>query len=204
MNAQAPIHKIRDAGLTLVPDGDRLLVSPEEQLTPERLSLLREHKLERLAALRNPGSLLDADGGHDLAAANCPLSARLAIAAERVCREVHGDSDGQVQAMLDDLASHPPKDWDALTQHFEAQLSPPPEPGRKRITVQAAGSQSNMAILTNNVAAFKARASVRFTLKDNDGGGSLLGEPGKTEDELREILREKYSDRLESINGTAP
>ena len=139
MNAQALIHKIRDAGFILVADGDRLLVSPVEQLTPERLSLLREHKVELLAALRNPGSLLDADGGHDLAAANCPLPARLASAAERVCREIHGVSDGQVQGMLDDLASHPPKDWDALTQHFEAQLSPPPEPGRERITVQTAG-----------------------------------------------------------------
>jgi hypothetical protein len=47
----------------------------------------------------------------------------------------------------------------------------------------------------------KLRAVIRFTLKDNGGGGSLLGSPGKTEGELREILAEKYGRRLASIDG---
>jgi hypothetical protein len=47
----------------------------------------------------------------------------------------------------------------------------------------------------------RLRAVVRFTLKDNGGGGSLLGSPGKTEAELREILEEKYSGRLATIDG---
>ena len=204
MNAQALIHKIRDAGFTLAADGDRLLVSPVEQLTPERLSLLREHKAEILAALANPGSVLNADRGHDLAAANCPLPARLAIAAERVCREIHGDSDDQVQAMLADLAECPESDWDALTEHFESQLPPPPEPGRERITLIGDDRQFQMDVPTEHVPAFVARASVKFRLLGDQGGGSLLGEPGKTEEELREILVEKYRDRLESINGEAP
>jgi glutamate dehydrogenase/leucine dehydrogenase len=50
----------------------------------------------------------------------------------------------------------------------------------------------------------RLRAVLKFTLKDGGGGGSLLGSPRTSEEELREILREKYSDRLESINGTAP
>lgn len=163
-----------------------------------------------------PGSILGASSTADPAPANSesvgegyqqnlqnPPPTRLAIAAVRVCREIHGDSDEQVQAMLDDLASHPPEDWDALTQHFEVQLSPPHEPGRNRITVPTAGFQSDMPVSTNNVAALPARASMPFTLKDNGGGGSLLGEPGKTEGELRAILVEKYGKRLATINGEA-
>ena len=47
----------------------------------------------------------------------------------------------------------------------------------------------------------KLRHSLRFTLKDNGGGGPLLGEPGKSEAELREMLIEKYGSRLATING---
>ncbi len=197
MNAQALILKIRDAGFTLAADGDRLLVSPVEQLTPERLGLLREHKAEILAVLNTAG-------GHDLAAANCPLPARLAIAAARVCREVHGDSDDQVMQMLDDLAHCPESDWDSLADHFEGQLPPPIEPGRERITLMDDDRQFQMDVPTERVAAFVARASVKFRLLGDQGGGSLLGEPGKTEAELREILVEKYGKRLATINGEAP
>jgi len=133
-----------------------------------------------------------------------PLPARLAIAAERVCREVHGDGDDQVARMLDGLAHYPADDWDSLADHFASQLPPPPEPGRERITLQAGAYQFDMDVPTEHVAAFVARASVRFKLRNSGGGGSLLGEVGKSEAELREILVEKYSDRLESINGVAP
>lgn len=45
------------------------------------------------------------------------------------------------------------------------------------------------------------RAVIRFTLRENQGGGSLLGEPGDAADELRELLEQKYGLRLESIDG---
>ena len=45
------------------------------------------------------------------------------------------------------------------------------------------------------------RAVIRFTLKDNGGGGSLLGEQGKSEAELMSVLAEKYGDRLATIDG---
>ena len=204
MDAFTFLSRIRQAGFTIALTDGNLAISPASSLTDERRAWIRAHKDELVAALANPGSLLDADCGHDLAAANCPLPARLAIAAERVCREIHGDSDDQVAQMLDDLAHCPSDDWAALTEHFEGQLPPPPEEGRERITLQTDAYQFDMDVPTEHVAAFVARASVRFKLRDGQGGGSLLGEPGKTEAELREILVEKYSGRLESINGEAP
>ena len=180
-------------------EGDRLLVCPVDRLSDEQRQFLRTHKTEIIAALQSPGSLLDADGGHDLAAANCPLPARLAIATERVCREVHGDSDEQVQAMLDDLASHSPEDWEALTQHFESQLLPTPKPGRVRGEVQVVGHGLSLDAPVEHPK--PVRASVQFRLKDGGGGGSLLGSPGIAEAELRAVLIEKYGDRLATVDG---
>jgi hypothetical protein len=48
------------------------------------------------------------------------------------------------------------------------------------------------------------REVIRFTLKEDGGGGSLLGSPGKTESELRSILVERYGDRLASVTGKDP
>lgn len=48
------------------------------------------------------------------------------------------------------------------------------------------------------------RRSLRFELKDDQGGGSILGKPGSSVDEVREVLVRKYGDRLQSINGGAP
>lgn len=48
------------------------------------------------------------------------------------------------------------------------------------------------------------RVSVHFTLRDGQGGGPLLGQPGRTEEELRDILHRIYGTRLESINGAEP
>lgn len=155
-----------------------------------------------------------------------PLPARLAIAAERVCREVHGDGDDQVARMLDGLAHCPADDWGSLADHFESQLPPPPEPGRERITLQADAYQFDMDVPTEHVAAFVARASdailgagqpgtgltpaddatpppVRFSLRfqlHNGQAGSVLGSPGTTEEELRETLRAKYGSRLASVD----
>jgi len=44
------------------------------------------------------------------------------------------------------------------------------------------------------------RKSLQFRLENGDGG-SLLGSPGTTAEELREILLSKYTDRLASIDG---
>jgi len=45
----------------------------------------------------------------------------------------------------------------------------------------------------------RLRQVVKFKLIDDQGGGSILGEPGKSRTELVDILKEKYGDRLESI-----
>ena len=45
----------------------------------------------------------------------------------------------------------------------------------------------------------RLREVVRFTLIDDQGGGSILGEPGKSRAELAGMLKEKYGDRIESI-----
>lgn len=197
MNTHAYIAKVRAAGFSLAVDGGRLLVSPVELLSDTQRQSLRARKSELIAALQSPGTILGADCGHDLSAANCPLPARLATAAERVCREVHADSDDQVQAMLDDLVVHPPESWNALAEHFEGQLPPPPEPGYERIPMEAAGYAFEVDVPEQQAPA--ARASLQFRLKNGDGG-SLLGAPGTSEEELREVLVAKYANRLESIN----
>jgi hypothetical protein len=45
------------------------------------------------------------------------------------------------------------------------------------------------------------RQSLRFELKDGQGGGSILGQPGGTEEHLRDVLVRKYRGRLATING---
>ena len=195
------INRIRRRGFTLEVVGDQLMVEPFSALSDVQLGWLKANKQAILDALRSPGTVLTADRGHDLAAANCPLPVRLATAAERLCREVHGDSDDQVQEMLDDLAHCPPDDWDSLADHFESQLPPPPEEGRERITLQTDAYQFDMDVPTEHVAEFKARASVRFRLKDGGGGGSVLGEPGTPREVLVADLHTRYGSRLATIDG---
>ena len=48
------------------------------------------------------------------------------------------------------------------------------------------------------------RQSLRFELKDGQGGGSILGVPGQTEDELMEVLVMKYQDRIARIVSRSP
>jgi hypothetical protein len=45
------------------------------------------------------------------------------------------------------------------------------------------------------------RQSLRFQLKDNQGGGSILGAPGQSDGELRDRLVQKYGPRLATIDG---
>ena len=45
------------------------------------------------------------------------------------------------------------------------------------------------------------RQSLRFELTGDQGGGSILGKPGASADEVRAVLVRKYGTRLASING---
>lgn len=45
------------------------------------------------------------------------------------------------------------------------------------------------------------RQSLRFELKDGQGGGSILGKPGASVDEVRSVLLMKYEGRLATIDG---
>jgi hypothetical protein len=45
------------------------------------------------------------------------------------------------------------------------------------------------------------RQSLRFELKDDQGGGSILGKPGASVDEVRDVLLRKYAGRLATIDG---
>ena len=55
------------------------------------------------------------------------LPPRWVVAAVRVCREIHGDDETAVQAMLSDLLAYGPEAWSGLIQHFERQLISPSE-----------------------------------------------------------------------------
>lgn len=200
MEACTFVTRMHQEGFRVREVDGQLGISPSSRLDDEQREWISDNKAAILTALKSPGTEIDTgQGGHNLAAANCSLPARLAIAAERVCREVHGDSDAQVQVMVDDLRHALPSDWDALTKHFESQLPPPSDPSRERDSVQFAGIGRNPDAPVKYAVA--VRASVRFRLKDGQGG-SLLGEPGKTEAELRAMLGERYGDRLASMEGT--
>lgn len=45
------------------------------------------------------------------------------------------------------------------------------------------------------------RQSIRFELKDGQGGGSILGKPGASVDEVRDVLLRKYAGRVATIDG---
>ncbi|RQW83466.1 MAG: hypothetical protein EHM62_02020 [Methylococcus sp.] len=84
------------------------------------------------------------------------------------------------------------------------------EPANDRVTVHvpeltlSTGQKISCDMTVPRANLERLRAVVRFQLKDGQGGGSVLGSPGTTEDELRDILREKYGARLATINGAAP
>ena len=147
MDASTFIQKVQAAGFTLAIDGDRLLVSPIENITAAQRKSLADYKPEIIAALRSSESLLDADGGHDLAPAN------------------------------DRVLIHVPE--------YQAQSG-------KRYSFDMDVPKVHLPAL---------RHSLRFQLKDDQGGGSILGAPGQSDGELRDRLVQKYGPRLESING---
>jgi len=132
MNITQVLLKIEGAGFHLEVDGPDIVVNPPGKLSSEQRQFIRDHKPEIIAAL-----LESSPSGSDIAPSNDhqagphvaieQLPERLVAAATRVCRELHGDPDESVQTMMEDLCWNDPKDWDALTAHFEGQLPPPPE-----------------------------------------------------------------------------
>ena len=70
MDTAAFIQKVRSAGFSLALDCERLLVSPIENLTAEQRKSLADRKPEIIAALRSSETLLNGEGGNDLAPAN--------------------------------------------------------------------------------------------------------------------------------------
>lgn len=76
------------------------------------------------------------------------------------------------------------------------------ESGQPGNDIESANDDSQLSVPGANFGGL--RTVIRFQLKNGQGGGSLLGEPGKTEAELRDMLVEKYGVRLETLNGAAP
>lgn len=70
MSVAAAIEKIREAGFTIEADGDAIAIEPFSELSGTQVDWLRNHKPEIISALKSSETLLDADGGNDLASAN--------------------------------------------------------------------------------------------------------------------------------------
>ena len=64
------IDRIERCGLHLAADGPDIVVTPAGRLTDPQKQWIRRHKDELLEALRQPGRLIDDQGGHDLPASN--------------------------------------------------------------------------------------------------------------------------------------
>ena len=148
MDAFDFIQRIEGAGFTVALTHGNLAISPASDLNDKQREFIRSHKDDLVAALRSSETLLDAEGGNDLAPAN-----------------------------------------DRTTVHVPAYE-----------TASGGRYSFDMTVPTVNLPAL-TRTSLQFKLVDDQGGGSLLGSPGRTEEELRDVLGRKYGDRLESING---
>ena len=149
MDALPFIRKVQAAGFTLAIDGGRLLVSPIENITAAQRKSLADYKPEIMAALRSSKTLLNDEGGNDLAPAN------------------------------DRVSIHVPEYRAKSGKRYSFDLDVP------KVNIPA------------------LRQSLRFQLKDDQGGGAIIGKPGASEDEVRDVLLMKYAGRLESINGEA-
>lgn len=70
MDLSQCLAKIEQAGFRIAIEGDSLTVAPASNLTDSQRRWIRDHKPAILDHLRQPGRLIDADGGHDLPASN--------------------------------------------------------------------------------------------------------------------------------------
>ena len=144
------ISRIREAGFTIGLMDGNLAISPASSLTDARRAWIKAHKDELVAALRSSESILDAEGGNDLAPAN------------------------------DRALIHVPDYETASGNRYAFDMTVP---------------KANLPAL---------RQSLKFELKDGQGGGSILGQPGASVDEVRSVLLMKYEGRLATIDGESP
>lgn len=91
------------------------------------------------------------------------LPKRMTTAARCCCIELHGDGPVAVVAMLTDLTYYDPIHWDALTLHFEAQLSPP-APSRPRLATDVTCGACAQARATHHPAILRCAAGVESGL----------------------------------------
>lgn len=120
MSLRSAIAKMQEKGsLTLSTGNQRepLEAAPHKEVPP--VPLVPHGKTKSEMDLSFDAS----QAGNDHQPANDQqIPDRLARAAERVCREIHGDDDAAVAEMLDELAQYPASSWDWLARHFETQL----------------------------------------------------------------------------------
>ena len=101
-----------------------------------------------------------------------------------------------------DRLTHPQLQW--LRSHKGEVLT---ELKAERVTIhvpdfQAAnGSTYSFDLTVPKIHIPELRARLSFTLRNGQGGGSVLGAHGVTQNELRQILVDKYGDRLERVDS---
>jgi len=141
------IQRIEGAGFVVALTDGNLAISPASGLNDIQRDFIRSHRDELVDALRSSETLLDDEGGNDLAPAN------------------------------DRVLIHVPE--------YQAQSG-------KRVSFDLDVPIIHLPAL---------RQSLRFELKDDHGGGSILGAPGQSDGELRDRLAQKYGPRLATIDG---
>jgi hypothetical protein len=147
MDAIDFIQRIEVAGFVVALTDGNLAISPASGLNDIQRDFIRSHRDELVDALRSSETLLDDEGGNDLAPAN------------------------------DRVLIHVPE--------YQAQSG-------KRYSFDMDVPKANLPAL---------RQSLRFELKDDQGGGAIIGKPGASVDEVRDVLMRKYAGRLATIDG---
>ena len=99
-----PMHTLIDAGLTLNTDGDRLLVGPASRLTDKLRDLIRMHKVELLAAVR------------EAERATADL-----IASINACCDVRGDTERNRAGLIAEVGDFDQRLQADLVEHFNGE-----------------------------------------------------------------------------------
>ena len=100
----SPMQTLLDAGLTLSTEADRLYVGPSSSLTDPLRALIREHKPELWAAVREAET----------------VAADLIEAINRCCHERHDDARNRAGLIEECSQLSPEHQADAL-EHFRAE-----------------------------------------------------------------------------------
>ena len=101
-----PLQTVLAAGLTLHADGERLIVSPASLLDDKMCDLIRAHKFELLAAVR------DAE-----------VTFSKLIEAIRDCCAVRGDDAANVEALIREVPDYDTEAQRDLIAHFNEQAA---------------------------------------------------------------------------------